>query len=321
MRFILPILLILGSSAWLFSQELANFIPPSNFDRGTALARAPGALLWNFQIFVIGPRNAELFGEEVAKAKNELKTGETVKHYIVGEQAGSTVFFRYLERADRPVYRKATERTLGVIELSKARYALKPGPILVLSPEAFGEVKEQLKDSPLTYADHCFSTEAINALNGYSVDAQDKEKAFRLMNNVDLKDLLAEDLQARAVANGTVILVAHANEDTYRVYSIDTQQPDKKAYPKGEYVKSLGNTVWLNSKTPSGEEYTTIYSNLDKIEVKLGQQTERADAVIGKWKTPGSSVNCSIWRVHGPNQRFLRDIGDVTPYSVMPVQR
>lgn len=321
MKYLLSILIILGCSQFILGQELANFVPPSNFDRGTALARAPGALLWNFQLFVVGPRNAKLFGEEVDKAKNELKPGETAKYYLVGEVVGNTAIFRYLERVGRPVLRKGTERTIGIIELGKSRYALKPGPLWALSKDEFAELKKQLKDSQLTFADHCFGTEALNALNGYSVNATDKVKALQLLAKVEWKDLLEEDRRARAVADGTVILVAHANEDTYRVYDADMMQLDKKAYPKGEYVKSLGNTVWLYSKTASGEEYTTIYSNLGKIDVKLGQQTERAETVLGQWETLATpAVNWSIWRVHGPGQRFLRDVGTAKPYCVLPAQ-
>lgn len=323
MKYLLSILIALGSSHCLFSQELADFVPPSNFAKGAAIVDAPDVILWHFKLFVIGPRNMKLFNEAVEKARKELKPGESAKYYVVGEYAAGTVFFRYLEHTDRPVYRKVSERTIALIELGKARYILKPGPTSVLSKEAFGELKKHLKASPLTYADHCFGTEAMNALNGYSVDAGDTATALRLRTKLEWKDLLQDDLRARAVANGTVILVANANEDTYRVYNVDTKQLDKKAYPKGEYLKSLGNTVWLYTKTASGEEYTTVYANLDKIDAKLGQPTLRADSIIGQWKTLASPpLNWSVWRVHGPGQRFfLRENGVAKPYRVLPVSQ
>lgn len=303
------------------AQELRDFIPPSNFDRGTALARAPGALLWNFQLFYIGPRNARLFEEAVKKAKESLKPGETVHYRVIVRYAGSTVIFQRIERDDIPTISVPEDKVLAVIELTKMKFGFRSRPLFPLSKEAFAEVKKQLGDSPLTYEDHCFVTDAINALNEHEpIDVRTYEDGQKLSPRLERQDLTKEDLTAWAVGQGVVILVAKADESTYRVYDTETDKIDGMAYTKGEFLKSLGNTVWLWSRSRDGAEYVTIYSNLDTIKAKLGQYTIPARIDIGQWKRSTSrALNWSIWRVHGPEQRFLREIGEPKPYCVVPI--
>ena len=318
MRTVIFVFLLFLTTPLAFTQGVA-FLPPSQSEQVRNVGRAPKALLWNFQLFYVGPHNARLFEQEVKKAEESLKPGETVQFRVIARQVGSILVFQRLERADIPVIKPVEDMTMALIELSKSQFAIKSGLLSALSKAEFDEVKRQLDNSPLTYADHCFGTEALNALNGYSVDATDIAAIQRLRGRLELQDLTKEDLAARAVAEGVVILIAEAAADTYRVFNIETGQVDRTAYPKGEFIKSLGGTVWLYTKRADGTEYTTIYANLDKIAVEPGRRTNRSETVLGQWKTFSSpTLNLSIWRVHGAEQRFLRETGEPKPYCVLP---
>ena len=319
MRFIGFIFLLVLLAIPASTQELRDFVPPNNFDRGLAAGRAPLAVLWNLQLY-IGYQNSQAYTNAVEKAKDALKPGETAHYGVIVRYAGGTTLFQRLERIDEPTLKATEDKTLAVIKLSKSKYGIKVGPLPALSKEAFNEAKKSI-NAPLTYADHCFATEALNAVNGYSVNATDVAGTLRLLGQIKLQDLTKEDLTARAVTDGTIILTAKADESTYRVFNIETGQLDAMTYPQGEFLKSLGNTVWLYTRTAEGAEYTTIYAHLDKVDAKPGQQTKRAESVLGKWKTLDSTtINLEIWRVHGQQQRFFRDTGEPKPYCVLPVR-
>lgn len=303
-------------------QELRDFVPPNRVPAWAAILDVPSEVMLYSQLLYIGPRNARLLGEEIKKAEEALKPGETAKYIVIVRYGGGTIIFQRLERIDVDFLGTPDDKVLAIITLSRPKFGFKVGPIPALSKEAFGEVKKQLGDTPLTYADHCFCIEAINASNGHSIDANDTAKTLRLLGKLELRDLTKEDMNARASADGTVILATVANEPTYRVYIVESGQLDKTAYPKGEFLKSLGNTVWLYTKTDDGCEYVTIYANLDKVNAKPGDKTKRADTVLGQWKSLASpTLNWSVWRVHGPKQRFFREAGGPKPYCILPLSQ
>jgi hypothetical protein len=274
-----------------YSQRLANNIPPEKFAQRNKVA-IPQIFLWHFNLLVVEPKYYEELNAAKREKYDKLKLGETVTFLIIGEQVGDTRFFKYLIKEGTP--RLDSYKVMGKVTISKSQYVLHLSKLPPLTNNDFDKFKKLINVSELTYDDHLFATEAINALHG--------KNSF-----IDLLDPIAH-----AISEGTIILIAKKDESAFQVFDIDTNKPDAKKYPKGEFVESMGNTVWLYSKI-NGREYTTIYSHLDNIQIDLGSKVKQAETIIGKWQK--EKTNISIWRTHGKQQRFLRN----NPYCILPV--
>ncbi|MDR0335966.1 MAG: M23 family metallopeptidase [Planctomycetaceae bacterium] len=291
--FIFLILVIFSNKV--FSQNLANVAPPDNFAKASTISSLPQVLLWHFNLLVLAPEYYEELNAAKLEKYDKLKAGETVNFLIIGDQVGDARFFKYLLQEGVP--RLDNYKVLGKVTISKPRYTSNVPMLPPLSKDDFGRVKKLVDMPELTYEDHLFATKAINALRG-----------------VRGKDIFIDllDPTARAIADGTVILVARKGERNFQVFDIDTNKADIKKYSKGKFVESLGNTVWLYSKI-DGREYTTIYAHLDNLQTSLGAKVIQAETIIGKWQN--EKQNISIWRTHGKQQRFLRN----EPYCIMPI--
>src|SRR5262249_20677344 len=92
---------------------------------GEALGKLPGALLWNWKMFVLLPENLKDFNEECAKAQANLNPGQSKQFRIVMSVNLSTnepVRFIRLEPADIPEpLRDGTTRSFGAITLTNER--------------------------------------------------------------------------------------------------------------------------------------------------------------------------------------------------------
>jgi hypothetical protein len=284
------LILVLFSNI-VYSQNLADSIPPENFARAKTIAVVPQVLFWHFNLLVVEPKYNKELNAAKRKEYDKLKIGETVTFSIIGDQVDEARFFRYLLKEGES--KLDTYKVLGKVTISKPRYTSNLPMLLPPSKNDFDEIKKLVDMPELTYEDHIFATNAINALRGKDT----------------FIDLL--DPTARAIADGTVILVARKEDRDFRVFDIDTNKPDTKKYPKGKFVESLGNTVWLYSKIED-REYTTIYAHLDNFQTYLGSNVIKSET-IGKWQHEKSTIN--IWRTHGRQQRFLRN----EPYCIMPL--
>jgi hypothetical protein len=272
-------------------------IPPNTLRAYRNAVNTPIVICWHLNVLVVEPQYNQRLRTAKWKELKKLNPGESATYLIVGEEvsgdAGNFHFFRYLIKEGEPRLDPPGYKVLGKIKIERSRYSINLAELPPLSPNDFEKYKKELKLDKLTYGDHLFVTKAINALKG----------------NETIIDLL--DSKARSVADGTVILTAKKEEATFHVFDVDTKQTDKTPYPKGEFVKSLGNTIWLHTKMPNGMEYTVIYAQLDDVDVSIGSFVKQSKT-IGKWN---KKRDITMWRVRGKQERFLQN----EPYRVFPI--
>jgi len=268
-------------------------------------SNAPEIVLWQLKMFRLFPSNCSDFNKAVAEVKLKLQPNESKRFTVYFSVAadGQPIRFMYLHPADQEVLHSANIQRVAEIELTREKYGVARLPVLS-EAEFLREVSHRKYHRD--YPDYAFTMNAINAINGFSE---------RDATNMKIRGL---DEKTRAVADGTVILIASKDCDTYQVFDPETKAVDTQTYTKRETLKEMGNTVWLYVKCKDAE-YTVVYSHLEKIGVKLGQSLTQTQE-IGSWKSTETN-DCSwyVYRVYGAKQAFLRESGgDQKPYCVLP---
>lgn len=294
-----------------FSDYAIGQMQPGISVPGAAFAQltsnAPDVALWHWKVFQLFPANCSDFNKAVSEEKSKLKPGESKRFavYFSILPDGQPIRFMYLRPTDQDALHSANIQRMAEIELTREKYGITRLPMI---SESEFKRETNLQKFHQDYSDYAFSMNAMNAINGFS------ERDAVNMNVYGI------DEKARAVANGTVILVASKDSDAYQVYNLERKELDPQSYIKKETLKEMGNTVWLYIKSNGGAEYTVVYSHLDKINVKLGQSLTQTQE-IGAWKS-AETTDCRwyIFRIFGMKQVFLRESsGDQKPYCVYPI--
>jgi hypothetical protein len=260
-------------------------------DLANAFADAPDAILWNFKLFYLLPKNLKEFQRAFEDEQNKLTAGESKEFRVIFAMVGDEPFrFIRLSPAELDLLLPANQQSVGKITIEKTRYVVQH-PLEPIQKELFDTTLG--KQFPtMTYADHEHVVSIWNAQNGFA--APDSQ--------IKMVDLL--DQQARSGAAGTIILTADASEPKYHVFNTQTRRSESAT--KGDTLKAAGNSIWVLTKFSDGSEYVIAYRRLnEKPSIQPGADVKAGD-VIGEFsKESGSRLE--VWRVSGPSQYFLRN--------------
>lgn len=270
---------------------------------GQALAGLPDVVLWHLKVFKLFPENYRAYNQAVAEAWDALGPGEEVEYDVLMrlESDGTPLRFEGLARSEQGRITHPDTRTVGRIRLAQARYILcRPTPFI--DEESLEHLKSRYPNvlGRITLADLQISEETWSNIVGCS--------------NGGFMDLL--DTTARAGGTGLVTLVAHAEEDTYRVFNLGTGKIETER--RRAKLEKLGTTVYLLVTTPGNHYYVIVYGGLKKAVVEPGCHV-KAGNLIGEFAKEAGFWE--IWRVHCARQFFLSplDTSKPRPYCIGPI--
>ncbi len=86
---------------------------------GSAIGGLPATVLFNFQLFAIGPRNAAKFREAMAREWLNLEVGHSKDIAVIGRRVGSSVFFAYVQEVGEESLNVGDEILLGVYRIER----------------------------------------------------------------------------------------------------------------------------------------------------------------------------------------------------------
>lgn len=255
----------------------------------------------------LGSRNRELVNDALAKMQMDLKPGQTVNMLLIATGPEKHPIFQRAvpEASNGGVFLSSGEWVVGRVTLQGRRhfYSATPMSLPIPSRSEFESSIRSSFSSEVTYDDYAFLMTAVNNMIPTSRTAGGY-----------VHDLL--DNTAIAGASGTVILSAYDSESTYRVYDAANNQSDSNSYRKGSSLSRMGNTVWVLCRSNVGE-YVLVYSDLDRINVNVGDRVQGGTTRIGQWSSRSDTRGFSLYRVHGPKQYFLRSEGSPGPYPIL----
>ncbi len=255
----------------------------------------------------LGSRNREMVNDALAKIQMDLRPGQTVNVLLIATGPEEhPVFQRAVpEGSNGGVFRSSGEWIVGRITLQGRRhfYSATPESLPIPSRSEFESSIRSSFSSKVTYDDYAFLMTAVNNMIPTSRTAGGY-----------VHDLL--DNTAIAGASGTVILTAYDSDSTYRVYDAANNQSDSNSYRKGSIISKMGNTVWVLCRSNAGE-YVLVYTDLDRINVSVGDRVQGGSTRIGQWSSRSDTKGFSLYRVHGPDQYFLRSTGYPGPYPIL----
>lgn len=254
----------------------------------------------------LGNRNRTLINDALAKIQMNLRPGQTVNVLLIatGDEK-HPVFQRAVPSgANGGVFLSQGEWVVGHVTLQGRSkfYSATPESLPIPSRSEFESSIRRSFSSNVTYNDYVFLMNAVNNMiptrrdiGGYVHD---------LLDNV-----------AIAGASGTVILTARDSDSTYRIYDAANNRSDSTSYRKGRNLSRMGNTVWVLCRSGAGE-YVLVYTDLTRINVSVGNRVQAGSTRIGQW-SDAQTKGFSLFRVHGPEQYFLRPDGSPKPYPIL----
>lgn len=273
----------------------------SDFD--TSLRRFPGALSWHWKLFHLMPRNFTLFRAAVEEQRELLKPGEH-KRFLIVMSVGADRKPRdfkaligidddWLLRTDEMI---ARDVIIEIHQPSRVRMSAVP----TLSQNGWDAIRSGAPAgstlAAMDLADANFAIAAENARLG--LDPSSGET---------MVDLLSKD--ARALADGRVILIARAGQDVYDVFNTSTRKTES-AKPGAE-LKQSGNTLFLLCEQ-GGRRFVVAYRGLASIDASLeaGSEVKARQRLgsISDGNPQRSDASIHAWRITRDDQLFLRNL-------------
>ena len=254
---------------------------------------------WWFQYGYLHPRNAAKVKEAVEAEKSKMKQGEVKRFRVIVAGEGDNAVFQYLDPVSNGLLLSAGHRVQETIVIAKSG----SGGVVVLPEIPAGPTNESFEQWRRNFPSDV-------------VDYKDYKTVFSAIVDMCGKGALAlSNKKFYAPVDGTVILLAQDSDSTYEVYSVATGAKDPKPYGKGSVLSKLGTTVWILS---DDKKYVSVFSNLDSVDVKLGDRVVRGRTELGNWKNDFDTAAFQLYRVYNSDQYFLNEVGSPKPLPLIP---
>ena len=266
---------------------------------GQNVGSIPKIANWWFQYGYLHPRNAAKVKEAVEAEKSKMKPGEIKRFRVIVAGEGDGAVFQYLDPVSSGLLLSAGCRVQETIVIAKPG----SGGVVVLPEIPAGPSNESFERWRRNFP-------------GGAVDYKDYKTVFNAIVDMCGKGALAlSNKKFYAPVDGTVILLAQERDSKYKVYDVAKGGEDPKAYDKGSVLSKLETTVWILS---DDKKYVSVFSNLESVDVKLGDRVVRGRTELGSWKRDFDTAAFQLYRVYGPEQYFLNDVGNPKPLPLIP---
>lgn len=228
-----------------------------------------------------------------------MKPGEVKRFRMIVTEEGEGFVFQYLDPVSNALLLSDGHHVLRTIVIAK-------------SGSGSGVVLPEIPTDP---TNESFEAWRRNFPGG-AVDYKDYRTVFNAIVDMCGKGAFAlSNKTFYAPVDGTVILLAQESGSTYEVYNVAKGAKDPKPYGKGGVLSKLGTTVWILS---DDKKYVSVFSNLESVDVKLGERVVRGRTELGRWKRDFDTAAFQLYRVYSPEQYFLNEVGSPKPTPLIP---
>ena len=260
------------------------------------VASLPEVVFWWFDNCFLVPANQGAFESAIEDEWSKLNPGETKVFRIVVGGSKERPVFRHLDPDGNGIFLPANTWVTGKIAISRREFVYTPETPTVDPPQESFEIwKRRYSGSPVTYDDFRVACNTIINLSGFGT--------------IDLREK-----NVFAPFDGTVILVARAEDSEYNVFNVASNSKDSSGYAKGAAIERLGTTVWVLS---DDRKYVAVASELARENVEPGDRVSRGRTKLGNWRDYGQAT-FRLYRIFSSDQYFLGGDEEPRPVRLIP---